>query len=103
VPCGPRVVPPIGNGQFQGPRLRANALPGDDDWTLLRADGVLELDLRLTLETDDGARIRMTSFGHRHGPPEIISALARGERVDSFAYSFRPRLALRPVTQSTRS
>ena len=89
VPCGTRVVAPIGSGQFQGPRLRGNVLPGGDDWTLLRADGVLELDLRLTLETDDGALIYMTSFGLRHGPPEVIAALGRGESVDPSAYYFR--------------
>jgi len=34
------------------------------------------------LETDDGALIHMTSFGLRHGPPEVLAALARGESVD---------------------
>jgi hypothetical protein len=33
----------------------ARFLPGGGDWLLLRADGVLELDLRITLETDDHA------------------------------------------------
>ena len=75
--------------QFEGPRLRGNVLPAGGDWTLLRADGVLELDLRITLETDDGALIHMTSFGLRHGPPASIAALARGERVDPSTYYFR--------------
>jgi hypothetical protein len=64
-------------------------LPGGGDWTLLRADGVLELDLRVTLETHDGALIHMSSFGLRHGPPEVIAALARGENVDPAMYYFR--------------
>jgi hypothetical protein len=59
------------------------------DWTLLRSDGVLELDLRLALQTDDEALIAMTSFGLRHGPPEVIAALGRGEKVDPAAYYFR--------------
>jgi hypothetical protein len=69
-------------------------LPGGGDWTLLRSDGVLELDLRVTLETDDGALIHYASFGLRHGPPEVIAALARGEAVDPTSYYFRttPRL-----------
>ena len=45
-------------------------------------DGVLEVDLRATLQTDDGALISMRSFGLRHGPPGIIAALGRGEEVD---------------------
>ena len=83
------MIAPITGGQFEGPRLRGRVLPGGGDWTLLRADGVLELDLRLTLETDDGALIHMTSFGYRHGPPEVLAALGRGESVDPASYYFR--------------
>src|SRR5439155_14076925 len=57
VPHGTRATAPITSGTFEGPRLRGTVLPGGGDWTLLRADGVLELDLRLTLQTDDGALI----------------------------------------------
>ena len=89
VPHGTRVTAPITEGQFEGPRLRGRVLPGGGDWTLLRSDGVLELDLRLTLQTDDGALIHMTSFGLRHGPAEMIAALGRGERVDPSTYYFR--------------
>jgi hypothetical protein len=89
VPHGARTTAPIASGQFEGSRLRGRVLPGGGDWTLLRADGVLELDLRLTLKTDDGALIHMTSFGLRHGPPEVLAALARGEAVDPSAYYFR--------------
>jgi hypothetical protein len=38
-------------------------LPGGDDWTIKRSDGVVELDLRITLEADDGALIHMTFEG----------------------------------------
>src|SRR5262245_57531444 len=76
-------------GTFEGPRLRGKVLPGGADWTLLRPDGVLELDLRITLETDDGAAIYMSSFGFRHGPPEVLAALARGEVMDPSRYYFR--------------
>src|SRR5262245_13925012 len=72
VPLGTRVIAPIASGHFEGPRLRGRVLPGGGGWTLLRGDGVLELDLRLTLETDDGALIYMTWFGLRHGPPGVI-------------------------------
>ncbi len=89
VPHGTRVTAPIREGSFEGPRLRGKVLPGGGDWTLLRGDGVLELDLRVTLETDDGALIHMTSFGLRHGPPDVIAALARGEPVDPDTYYFR--------------
>src|SRR6266404_5017264 len=89
VPHGTRVTVPISGGRFEGPRLRGRVVPGGGDWTLLRADGVLELDLRLTLETHDGALIHMASFGLRHGPQDVIAALGRGETVDPARYYFR--------------
>jgi hypothetical protein len=89
VPHGTRVIAPITGGTFEGPRLRGKVLPGGGDWTILRSDGVLELDLRITLETDDGALIGMSSFGFRHGPAEVLAALSRGEPVDPSKYYFR--------------
>ena len=90
VPSGTRRTAPLSGGHFEGPRLRGTVLPGGSvDWQLLRADGVLEMDLRFTLQTDDGALISMRSFGLRHGPPEVIAAIARGESVDPATYYFR--------------
>jgi hypothetical protein len=90
VPTGTRRMAPLSGGHFEGPRLRGNVLSGGSaDWQLLRADGVLEMDLRVTLEADDGALIALTSFGLRHGSPEIMAAIARGEAVDPESYYFR--------------
>lgn len=89
VPQGTRLIVPVTGGDFEGPRLRGKILPGGGDWLLLRADGVLELDLRITLETDDHALIYMTFQGLRHGPPDAIAALGRGEVVDPARYYFR--------------
>jgi hypothetical protein len=64
-PHGTRVTFPITGGSFEGDRLRGKVLPGGDDWTIKRSDGVVELDLRITLEADDGALIHMTFAGLR--------------------------------------
>jgi len=89
VPHGIRSIVPVTGGDFEGPRLRGKVLPGGGDWLLLRSDGVLELDLRITLETDDHALIYMTFQGLRHGPQDAIAALGRGEAVDPARYYFR--------------
>src|SRR5438105_12290044 len=89
VPHGIRSIIPVTGGDFEGPRLRGEVLSGGGDWLLLRDDGVLELDLRITLETDDHALIHMTFQGLRHGPPEVFAALGRGEVVDPASYYFR--------------
>jgi hypothetical protein len=64
-PHGTRVTFPITGGSFEGDRLRGKVLPCGDDWTVKRPDGVMELDLRITLETDDGALVHMTFEGIR--------------------------------------
>jgi hypothetical protein len=90
VPQGTRRTAPLGGGTFEGPRLRGTIVPGvSADWQLLRSDGVLEMDLRFVLRTDDDAVISMSSFGLRHGPPEVIAAIGRGETVDPATYYFR--------------
>jgi Protein of unknown function (DUF3237) len=89
VPHGTRSIVPVAGGDFQGERLRGRVLPGGADWLLLRGDGVLELDLRITLETDDHALIYMRFQGIRHGPPDVIAAMGRGEMVDPGKYYFR--------------
>jgi hypothetical protein len=47
----------------------------------VRGDNVLEIEVRLTLETDDKEQIYMTWKGLRHAPKEVIDRLNRGERV----------------------
>src|SRR5258707_947673 len=89
VPHGTRAIAAITGGHFEGPKLRGKVLPGGADWTLLRSDGVLELALRIPLETDGGALIYLPSVGRRHGPADAIAALGRGEAVDPSTYYFR--------------
>ena len=89
VPHGIRSIVPVTGGDFEGQRLRGKVLPGGGDWLLLRSDGALELDLRITLQTDDEPLIYMRFQGLRHGPPETIAALERGEVVDPASYYFR--------------
>ena len=88
-PHGLRSIVPVIGGDFEGPRLRGKVVPGGGDWLLLRSDAVLELDLRITLETDDRALIHMSFQGLRHGPADVIAALGRGEVVDPATYYFR--------------
>ncbi len=86
---GGRRVVPISGGEFSGPHIRATVLPGGADWQVLRHDGVLELEARYTLRCDDGALIYVRNLALRHGPPEVIAALAAGQSVDPARYYFR--------------
>ena len=89
-PLGVRKIATVTSGTFVGERLRGAVMasPGGD-WLLLRNDGVLCLDVRLTLKTDDGDLIYMSYKGMRHGPKEVIDRLNKGEAVDPSTYYFR--------------
>lgn len=93
MPTGERRVVAITGGSFEGQGefagWRGKVLAGGADWQRQRADGVLEVDARYVLEDEQGARVQVTSQGLRHGPPEVIAALARGEPVDPALYYFR--------------
>jgi hypothetical protein len=93
-PHGTRVTYPITGGSFEGERLHGKVLLGGADWTLKRPDGVVELDLRITLATHDGAFIHMTFEGIRDdsapGGP-YFRTLPRFETAEP-KYSFLNRL-----------
>ena len=88
-PHGRRRIIGITGGRFSGERLAGRVLPGGADWQVMRADGVADLDARYTLETEDGALIYVQNRGLRHGPPEVMERLARGETVDASLYYMR--------------
>lgn len=92
-PVGNRRVGLVAGGSFIGARLRGKVLPGGADWIVVRADGVTTLDVRLVLETDDGAAIGMTYRGLRHGPAAVMDKVNRGEPVDPSTYYFRTAVA----------
>jgi hypothetical protein len=91
-PLGRRVLFGSAGGTFAGPRVRGRVLAGGGDWTLFRATGVMTLDVRLSLETSDGALVLMTYGGRWRTPEEVKAELAdtaTRHRVDSALYYFR--------------
>jgi hypothetical protein len=66
-------------------------LAGGGDWVTARADGVFELDLRATLETDDGALIHLTFSGVRDDANQYLRTFPRFETAAP-KYAFLNRL-----------
>jgi Protein of unknown function (DUF3237) len=74
-----RIIPQTG-GTFRGPEIAGKLLPGASaDWHIVLPDGTALADIRYTLQTDDGALLYVQSRGVRHGSPEVLDRLARGE------------------------
>lgn len=84
-----RRIGEITGGTFEGERLRGKFRTGGSDWQSLRSDGAISINVRLVMETDDGALIAMRYRGIRHGPKEVIERLAKGEAVNPNEYYFR--------------
>jgi hypothetical protein len=88
-PYGERRVIGLLGGSVRGPKLSGRILPGGADWQIIRNDGAADIKARYTIESDSGALIMVTSEGLRHGPPDIMEKLARGDSVDPAHYYFR--------------
>jgi hypothetical protein len=88
-PLGRRRIIDILGGRVEGPLLTGVILPGGADWQVVREDGTAVLEARYTIRTDDGALIYVRNDGYRHGPADVMAALARGESVDPALYYFR--------------
>ena len=86
---GERRYVPLGGGTVQGPELNGTLVEGGVDWQVNRADGALEIAAHYVIRSDDGALIEVQSDGLRHGQPEVMARLARGEAVARDEYFFR--------------
>jgi hypothetical protein len=90
ISAGHRRIVPLTGGTFSGPELRGTLLPGASaDWQIILADGTALGDVRYTLETERGDLLYVQSRGVRHGSPDVLERLGRGEDVDAAEYIFR--------------
>ncbi len=85
-PAGLRRIAPVTGGTFAGDRLRGAVLPGAD-WVINRPDGVMVIDVRLPLRTDDGATIYLTYQGRFIAGAEAMARFAKGALLDPADYS----------------
>jgi hypothetical protein len=90
-PHGKLSIFPVTGGSFEGERLRGKVLAGGGDWVAAKADGTSEVDLRVTLETEDGALIHMTFTGVRDDANQYFRTLPRFETAAP-KYAFLNRL-----------
>jgi Protein of unknown function (DUF3237) len=88
-PQGERRFVPLLGGVVQGPELTGTVVQGGVDWQWARADGVLEIAAHYVICATDGSLIEVKSDGLRHGPPQVMARLARGEAVGPGEYFFR--------------
>ena len=88
---GTLTIFPVVGGSFEGDRLRGKVLAGGGDWVTAHINGTFTLDLRITLETDDGSLIHMTFTGVRDDANHYFRTLPRFETAAP-KYAFLNRL-----------
>ena len=89
LPYGKRIIANVDGGHFEGPNIKGTVQPPAGDWFLIRADNSVQLDVRVSLVTDDNTLIYMSYQGLRAGQPSVLDRLAVGEDVDPREYYMR--------------
>jgi len=88
-PQGFRRVRVFQGGSFKGPRIAGRIVSGGSDAWMRGRDQAVRPDVRLVVETGDGACIYITYKGVRHGPPDVMARIERNEPVPDDAYYLR--------------
>lgn len=74
-PFGTMVIPSIAEGRWEGERIRGHVVGAGADWARRGPSGVMLLDVRQTVETDDGAVIYV-SYNGRFDPERQTYTIA---------------------------
>ncbi len=87
-PLGERAAFPVDGGTFEGARLRGTVNAGGADWITIRSDGVMMIDVRLTLTTHDNALIGMTYTGLARARDPQANARFRNRELLSYEETY---------------
>ena len=98
-PLGQRRLDRLDKGHFKGPKVEAEIVAGGMDLLLGGADGALRPDVRLVLKLDDGETLLIVYRGVRHGPPEVMQRIAKGEQVPPHEYYLRTGLVFETASR----
>jgi len=90
--AGHRIIFDVESGYFEGDKLRGSLKQSGGDWLMLHSDGSYTLDVRVCLETDDGALIYMNYKGRWIIPDLLKQKVLNAdtcEEVDKDEYYLR--------------
>ncbi|MCP4037275.1 MAG: DUF3237 domain-containing protein [bacterium] len=81
-PFGTRSIFDVVGGRAEGPRIRGKLLPSGADWLLVDDAGTGRLDVRGTLEMDDGAHVYIYYHGVLEMNEKVLHAISKGEDTE---------------------
>ena len=89
LPYGKRIIANVDGGYFEEPNIKGTFQPPAGNWLLIQTDNSVQLDVRVSLVTDDNTLIYMSYQGLRAGQQSVLDRLAAGEDVDPREYYMR--------------
>ena len=98
-PLGQRRLDRLDKGHFKGPKIQAEIMAGGMDLLLGGSDGAVRPDVRLVLKLDDGETLLIVYRGVRHGTPEVMERIARGEQGPPNEYYLRTGLVFETASR----
>ena len=98
-PLGQRRLDRLDKGHFKGPKIQAEIMAGGMDLLLGGSDGAVRPNVRLVLKLDDGETLLIVYRGVRHGTPEVMERIARGEQVPPNEYYLRTGLVFETASR----
>ena len=78
-----RVAVNVPGGTVDEPRIKGKILPPAGDWGYILPSGVFRLDVRATIQTDDGEIIYVTYNGVWQATKEVTDKFNNGETITS--------------------
>jgi hypothetical protein len=100
-PAGQRMVANITGGSFDGERLSGRIHASGADWILVDPGGMGRVDVRIVLETRDGANIYVTYSGFLQMNARFGQAVGGGGETRFGRFIWSPSCASRPAMRAT--
>lgn len=79
--AGRRLIVPINGGTFDGETMQGTVEPGGHDWAFFQPDGIMKIDVRLVLRSDQDELIYLKYKGRLIAVPDVHQRMASGEQV----------------------
>lgn len=99
---GRRRLIAITGGELRGPGIAGTVLPGGADSMLIRPDGLVEIDVRSSVQMDDGTNVYVENSGMRVAPADEAARLKRGEAIGADEVYFRMTLRFETSSEKYR-
>lgn len=92
---GIRLITPFKNGLVTSDQIKGKISAGGGDWGLIIDSATFKVDSRVTIETEDGALIYMTSSGYSYANAKIAAMIGAGKggEIPPADYYFRTSIA----------